>query len=164
MAVPAAQIIQVCQIMGAFYAEGRKSTADAKRAEFEVHIRSLELAAEREKVQAQKEILLRLVAVTQHVFDRKMDFFQEAFRSFHALIAQHQTALIEEQRALQERQFADGLSDLQFAQIMQRKAQISVELIDLKKISAVVSRELSGIVHGLSADLTTHALPGRYEL
>lgn len=159
MVLPVPLIMQACQMMAASYAAGRRDTAAAEQAKLQAQIRSLEIAAEREKVQAQKEILIHAMNAAQHMFDRKMDFFVEAHRRFQDMIDQHQAALLDEKRLLQERQFDDGLSDAQFAQVIQRQQQVNVELIDLKKVSAYLNKEFSGIIQELSAQMPTLALP-----
>src|SRR5947208_9364320 len=96
MPLPMNLIMESLRTMAFSQAAQSHHNASVRRAELKAKMRELEIAAEREKVQAQKEIIERLIALAQHMYDRKIDFFTETFRATHSLIEQHQRTLTEE--------------------------------------------------------------------
>lgn len=67
------------------YAVGSNNETTRESERIKAMIRSLEMQRDMESIQAQKEILQSLIQAATYMFERKMDYFQEAFRTF----AQH---------------------------------------------------------------------------
>ncbi len=112
----------------------------------------LEIEANTYKVQAQKEILQSLIDAATHAFDKKIDSFREAFIHSHALVEEHQKILLEEQQELRNKLFED-MSDSQFLSLNNRLSDVSGTLIDLKKVSSLMTMEFNQRVSDTYMDM-----------
>lgn len=142
MTLPVQLIFDSMRMMSLAKAQAQAAT---RRAELAAKIRELEIAAAREQVQAQKDIITNLIRAAQHVFDRKMDFFVESFRRANDLLQLHQQALLAEQKDVRNafRECEDTNKSLA---LRARMTEIANELIDLKKISALVTKDFNQTV------------------
>ncbi len=125
-----------------------KAQVEQRIASMQFELRRMEMEVEQQRIQAQKEIIQSLIEASQHAFDRKMDFFRDAFHRSHGLIEQHQSELLAEQRSLSERRF-DDMPDGDRLRLNSRLSEINGTLIDLKKISAILTHEFNSRVSSL---------------
>lgn len=123
-----------------------------KEAQLMVETQRLKAMAETARIQSQKEIIQSMMALSQHAYDRKMDFFVQTYNKFHSLINQHQDELLEELKSLRGKEFEDNITENQFIQIIQARSVINTELSELKKINALMTHEFNQQVAVLSIE------------
>ncbi|MGZ3820118.1 MAG: hypothetical protein ACXVB6_05975 [Mucilaginibacter sp.] len=142
---------------------GKEKQLDAQisrmKIEADTYLEELRIEVRMNEVNAQKELYLSLIELSKHAYDRKMDFFVKAFGDFNALIAQHQTVLLDELKALRQKEFTIGLTDLDKIQLFKSRAEINKELQDLKKMNAIMTCEFNTRVSSLSPEIRL-SIPG----
>jgi hypothetical protein len=79
--------------------------AQTERIRLQASIHAMELQRDTLTIQAQKDILQALINAQLHIYDRKMDYFQEAFRRFSEQLSQQRQALNEEKKQLEAQLF-----------------------------------------------------------
>lgn len=124
-----------------------------KESELIAETERLRIMADVAKYNSQKEIIQSLISLSQHVFDRKLDFFVQTYNSMFALITQHQSELLKQLDDLRGKEFDENVTENKFIQIMQARSVINSELNELKKASALMSNEFNHQVASLKIEL-----------
>lgn len=139
MALPAAIIVPVLQILSQMRQSQNAAIVAVQRNKLAAHIRQMEIEVEKERIHAQKEILNKILDSARHVFDRKMDLVQESLRATQSLIASHHSLLLNEHAKLcDEREKCRD--ETRLSMITARVANIDDDLIELERLSSSVAQ------------------------
>lgn len=159
MALPVPIIMSLMPVLSEIACSEHKTNTRMREIEAQENIelmkyelKKLEVEADIQKVNAQKEILQSLINAATHVFDKKIDAFRESFLHSHALIEEHQKFLLEEQREIKDKLW-DNLPDSQFFSLNNRLSEISGTLIDLKKVSSLMVQEFNQRIFDTNIDM-----------
>lgn len=150
---PAMIIVPVQALTAMLGAQSDNDTKIAKHT-LNAQIRSLELQAEREKNNANKEVILAFVDAARHVFDRKLDFLTLAYNRMVDLIEQRQASLIDEERRLTSALFASAGPPDNALALNSRLSDITKELNDLRKSAFLLNRDFVDAVSSLELSIT----------
>lgn len=133
-------------LMGITFSQIRGKELDIQKAGMDYRLRELQ-------VNANKEIYLSLIALSKHAFDRKMDFFVQAFEEFMEMMRQQQRALESELRTLREKKFTEGLTIQQSLQIEKCCTDVLIQLEQIRSESAAITHEFNMRVSSLSPEV-----------
>lgn len=152
MALPVGVILPTLQIMAEVLRQGvtyqisqnnvRIAELNVRMMELQANIRAMELQVERERVQAQKEILQSLIHASYQLANRKMDFFEEAFRKFHESTERHYADLVEEERQL-KLQRNRASSKVEKSEVFQRLGEVSRDKVKIETIRALMIKDFN---------------------
>jgi len=116
------------------------------RQEMREETRRLEISADR-------DVKLAVMQLAKHAFDRKMDFFVEAFREFVTSMAQHEMALQEREKELNMKQWTAGLTMPEKIQIRKSIEFIQIDLNNIRLMRFEITRDFNKRVEGLAPEI-----------
>jgi hypothetical protein len=85
---------------------------------------SVELDLAKIEIAARKEVLLRLIDLSQHVFDRKIDAYQSSYNDMMAFYREERAQLLERQSTLVARVYDPSLSQDRFPAVQQELSEV----------------------------------------
>ena len=118
--------------------------------QFQMHLASLQQEYALARLAAEKEIILEVISISKHAFDRKMDFITNIYMTVHELIARHQQALLAEHDELKSRRFDGALNRSERLRDDARLSEVSIMLIDLETFSHTLGTDFAEIGRSLS--------------
>lgn len=133
-------------LMGITFSQIRGKELDAQKASMDYRLRELQ-------VNANKDVYLSLIELSKHAFDKKMDYFVQAFGKFMKMMMRQQRALELEIKTLREKKFTEGLTSQQYIQIEKCYTDVLIQLEQIRSESAEITYEFNMRVSSLSPEL-----------
>jgi hypothetical protein len=113
---------------------------EVRNKELMAQVRTLELSAEVDRQHQQAAILTKLIDACTHIEDRKFDLIVEAFRATHGLLAEQQTALLQERKDIGKQKSDTPSSEVKkIIFFRKRETEISNELSDIRRVSSMLN-------------------------